>query len=148
MQPNTAVPLQISLGSCSNTHAHSVCPCVCVCVCVCAGGHTASCIHWSLFPPWVCHSYIWISLYAFKYGFVHACIRGCVCLCASVVAGLSRSIVFGRYEWGGLVFGSLEAFSLARQAYLSLTLMAIFCICHNRSVFACLRRENVSGKMQ
>ncbi len=76
------------------------------------------------------------------------CVCACVCVfeCAPVAAGPSPSVVFGRYEWAALVFGSLEAFSLAQQPYLSLTLMAIFCICHIRSVFACLWREGVSGK--
>lgn len=61
--------------------------------------------------------------------------------CVSVVSGLSWSIVFGSYEWGGLVFGSLKALSLVQQASLSLTLIAVFCICHNCFVCVCLNSK-------
>ncbi len=144
MQPNTAVPFQISLCSHSShtlkhtprcTHTHSMSPCVCPeCeMYLLVFFHSLECVTRC--------SCIWISFFAFKYGAVR------VCVCVPVVAGLSPSIVFGRYEWAGLVFGSLEALSLAQQQpYLSLTLMAIFCICHNRCVFVCLWGENVSGK--
>lgn len=126
MPPDTAVPLWISLPTHTLSHTHT---------------QAQECTHWALRIHWRFFFPLNMSLgvLAYEYPFMQwwcLCVRVGVFACVSVV---SRSIVFGRYEWASLVFVSLQALSLVQQAYLSLTLMAIFCNCHNYSV--CLKRK-------